>query len=267
MSLTKKKDASALPPESTPNIDGPNTKSVPREQTMHSFHTLFCRRCYKYDCFLHPYRPTPSQTKPKNKEFKQETKPCGPDCHLLRMRIKEEEQSSSSEQKSDPESPQVSTPSEKRVSEGVTQETRSSGTSEMCEVEKTPGRKRRPLQGEGENIEGIKKETVNLLPRQEENENTPIKKPRLDEIIAEERAFGMSTSNAGTAFIRKEPSELSGTALATSPTSKWTGGEESLFRVLQEVYFNNFCSIAGLIKTKTCQEVINHKLSFKRQES
>lgn len=72
--------------ECTPNIDGPNAKSVLRDQTMHSFHTLFCRRCYKYDCFLHPYKPSASMIG-KRLEARQEIESCSAECYLVKYNL------------------------------------------------------------------------------------------------------------------------------------------------------------------------------------
>uniref|UniRef100_A0A3B3ZZN3 Histone-lysine N-methyltransferase EZH2 n=1 Tax=Periophthalmus magnuspinnatus TaxID=409849 RepID=A0A3B3ZZN3_9GOBI len=73
--LTEQHVPGALPPECTPNIDGPNARSVQREQSLHS-------RCFKYDCFLHPFHATPNTYKRKNLENLVDSKPCGIDCYM-----------------------------------------------------------------------------------------------------------------------------------------------------------------------------------------
>jgi histone-lysine N-methyltransferase EZH2 len=81
----------AVSKEVTPNIDGPEASSLTREQTIHSFNTLFCRRCYKYDCFLHrlqPLVPRPS-TRKRGPDLKLNTDPCGEDCYLLLKEVKD----------------------------------------------------------------------------------------------------------------------------------------------------------------------------------
>uniref|UniRef100_A0AAY5JW23 Histone-lysine N-methyltransferase EZH2 n=1 Tax=Esox lucius TaxID=8010 RepID=A0AAY5JW23_ESOLU len=83
--LTEPQLPGALPPECTPNIDGPNARSVQREQSLHSFHTLFCRRCFKYDLFFTPwvsFHATPNTYKRKNMENLVDSKPCGDECYM-----------------------------------------------------------------------------------------------------------------------------------------------------------------------------------------
>ncbi|XP_053424878.1 histone-lysine N-methyltransferase EZH1 isoform X3 [Nycticebus coucang] len=209
--LTEMSDPNALPPQCTPNIDGPNAKSVQREQSLHSFHTLFCRRCFKYDCFLHPFHATPNVYKRKNKEIKIEPEPCGTDCFLLLEGAKEY---------------------------AMLHNPRS----------KCSGRRRRRHHVVSASCSNMSASAV-----------AETKEGDSDRDTGNDWASSSSEANSRCQTPTKQKSSPAPPQLcvveAPSEPVEWTGAEESLFRVFHGTYFNNFCSIARLLGTKTCKQV------------
>ncbi|PZC78282.1 hypothetical protein B5X24_HaOG202287 [Helicoverpa armigera] len=169
--LTSRSDPNALPPECTPNIDGPLAESVSREQTMHSFHTLFCRRCFKYDCFLHRLQachPGPNLTKRKGPDLKAFSEPCGPSCYMMLDGMRE-----------------------KLAREALA---------------------------------GAALDSPNDASSEDSNDSNRFHK-------------GLSVGDI---------------------ESEWTGSDQSLFRALHKVFPANYCAIAQVMLSKTCQQVYNY---------
>ncbi|KAL1779156.1 histone-lysine N-methyltransferase EZH1 isoform X1 [Sigmodon hispidus] len=209
--LTEMSDPNALPPQCTPNIDGPNAKSVQREQSLHSFHTLFCRRCFKYDCFLHPFHATPNVYKRKNKEIKIEPEPCGTECFLLLEGAKEYAML---------HNPRSKCSGRRRRRHHVVSASCSNTSASAV----------------GENKEGDSdRDTGNDWASSSSEANSRCQTP---------------TKQKGS----PAPPQLCVVEAPSEPV-EWTGAEESLFRVFHGTYFNNFCSIARLLGTKTCKQV------------
>ncbi|NXK12830.1 EZH1 methyltransferase, partial [Herpetotheres cachinnans] len=209
--LTEVSDPNVLPPQCTPNIDGPCAKSVQREQSLHSFHTLFCRRCFKYDCFLHPFHATPNVYKRKNRETKIEPDPCGADCFLWLEGAKEF---------------------------AALHNPRS----------KCSGRRRRRHHVVGASCSNNPASTV-----------AETREGDSDRDTGNEWASSSSEANSRCQTPTKQKLSPASSQLFAVETPQepveWTGAEESLFRVFHGTYFNNFCSIARLLGTKTCKQV------------
>ncbi|MBN3286887.1 EZH1 methyltransferase, partial [Polyodon spathula] len=189
-----------LPPQCTPNMDGPGAESVQREQSLHSFHSLFCRRCFKYDCFLHPFHSTPNVYKRKIKEIRIETEPCGLDCFMLLKGAKE------------------------------------FADQNMVKSQRSRRRRRRHRQPSS----SCPSSSTSIPGDSKEGDSD-----------RETTSSSEGNSRCQTPIKLKQSSEQPVSVEAV----QWNGAEESLFRVLHGTYYNNFCSIARLISTKTCRQV------------
>lgn len=209
--LTAAADPYTLPPQCTPNMDGPLAKSVPREQSLHSFHTLFCRRCFKYDCFLHPFHATPNVCRRRNREIKVETEPCGNQCFLWLDGAKEYAMLNN---------PRL----------------------------KCLGKRRKKTPTVAASSASASTSTV-----------TDAKEGDSDRDTGNDCASSSSEGNSRCQTpTRQRRGSMSGDLPEGSETSEpveWSGSEESLFRVFHGTYFNNFCSIARLMGSKTCKQV------------
>lgn len=225
--LMAKVNPPPLPTECAPNIDGPFAQSVPRDQSMHSYRTLFCRRCFKYDCFLHPNRgmdippappPPTAEYKRKSCDMKVDTEPCGLHCYLhldsvkARLQAKLKEKRESSEQRK----------MQKQISVDSGNEASGEDSSDSART-------------------NSKKSDTS-----EKEQDTP--------------AEMTVNSLSGKSFEDKAAQLLASLEPVVQPSEEelqeeWSGAEQSLFRVLWKAFYGNYCALATLILTKNCAQV------------
>ncbi|XP_048858182.1 histone-lysine N-methyltransferase EZH2 isoform X2 [Brienomyrus brachyistius] len=231
--LTEQQLPGTLPPECTPNIDGPNARSVQREQSLHSFHTLFCRRCFKYDCFLHPFHATPNTYKRKNMENLVDTKPCGIDCYMY------------------------------LVQDGMVRECPTSlGGERDRERAKTPSKRpagrRRGRIPNGNSRPSTPTVSAELRDADSDREaggdvtgdcNDKDDDDKKDETTSSSEANSRCQTPVKLKLTSEPPENVD-----------WSGAEASLFRVLIGTYYDNYCAIARLIGTKTCRQVYEFRV-------
>ncbi|MBN3272869.1 EZH2 methyltransferase, partial [Polyodon spathula] len=226
--LTEQQLPGALPPECTPNIDGPNAKSVQREQSLHSFHTLFCRRCFKYDCFLHPFHATPNTYIRKNMENLVDSKPCGLDCYMYLVQVRrvyfeEFAAALTAERVKTPPKRLVGRRRGRLPNSSSRPSTPTINTSEATDSDREAG---------GELGDSIDKD---------------------DDDKKDETSSSEANSRCQTPVKLKLSSE-------PPENVDWSGADASLFRVLIGTYYDNFCAIARLIGTKTCRQVYEFRV-------
>ncbi|XP_034941956.1 histone-lysine N-methyltransferase E(z)-like isoform X2 [Chelonus insularis] len=223
--LTEKSNPGTLFLKSITNIDGVEAKSTSRRQTMHSFHTLFCRRCFKYDCVLH--RVDVHHLKPKVEHrkgpfLKLFDKPCGDKCYQHLEEVKQK--LSEIQMKRERLQMEENNKPRRTVSIDTGYEDSSEDSFDSHKFNDSSNQE----------VEDNRDHDTNFTNNGNQDENKDKEFPftlfDLDKCVTSEQK------------------------------SIWTGSEQSLFRALYPAFPSNPCALAQIILTKSCKEVYDFAL-------
>ncbi|XP_006807525.1 histone-lysine N-methyltransferase EZH2 [Neolamprologus brichardi] len=208
-------------------------KEKSREQSLHSFHTLFCRRCFKYDCFLHPFHATPNTYKRKNLENLVDKTPCGVDCYM------------------------------DVVQDGMMREYAAGVGTERAKTpsKRNGGRRRGRLPNSNSNSRPGTP-TVSSETKDTDSDREGSKEDERDNDKDDEDKKDETTSSSEGNSRCQTPVKMKLSSEAEAV--EWSGAEASLFRVLIGTYYDNYCAIARLIGTKTCRQIISQDEADRR---
>ena len=215
------------PIECTPNVDNANTKAEapPRQQILHSFTTLFCRRCFTYDCFTHKYKqPTPNLDANKGDKLVSTGKPCSQSCYLINS-------------------------NKSTIHIGKTLNEKLRNAAAAAAVTAT-GRKSRLSAVGGD----MKKEPLSPPDkRASRSRSKAISLSPLNKSVSMRVEKEQEEEEDEDVIFEREVTKCN--------KSDWSYSEISLYRAFSRAFSYDSCHLARVIRTKSCLEIYEHILS------
>jgi len=264
--------------ESTPNIDGPDARSQAHAKTMHSYNTLFCRRCFKYDCFLHKQQS--SNLRPSGRRrgpaLKVNTEACSNECYLLLDEVMEKKAFGSDPKEDGSERPD-------KIKKNISVDSGNEASSEDSNDEEDSNMQSSLQENSNSNMPDNSNSKKTSGRQSGNSSNSDSRRNSFSSSVDFRSLLSVNSSsgstsrrggkNAGSDLDRNGKNELRGLgpcATVNSELSKqlarelfsrginryeWSGREETLLRNWHSVLPGNYCAIAQMIETKDCDAV------------
>jgi len=242
--------------ESVPNIDGVNAICKSREQTMHSFRTLFCIRCNRYDCFLHG--SSLYKIRRQRHDIKPDFTPCNRNCFFnldyVQQKILEQTQEMSLD----------SFDKKPNLLGKKSSKQRNSAQSSGNEASSEDSNDSNSINNSN-NAKNVKLKSGQQSNNKLNFENLFSNGLTTNTTTSSKNGQQQSTTNVNsTNSLRDENSMLSkiNDLSDNCNCTEWTSAEQSLLRCLLGVYnnVNNFCCIAEALPNKCCYHVYEYTI-------